>query len=197
MINSMGNPDAQRWDKRYRSERETWLERGPRALLGRFIEQLPRTGLALDAACGVAASGLLLARRGLRVIALDISEYALRLARQRARAEGLSLQAAVVDLSRARFPEENFDIILNFRFLERETFPAYRRTLKPGGWLFFETYANLGGNPSPREYYLEPGELKTAFEDFEIIYWEERELPESENHPARGLASLVARKSFR
>jgi SAM-dependent methyltransferase len=193
----MGNPDAQRWDERYRSEREAWLERGPRALLERFIEQLPRTGLALDAACGVAASGLLLARRGLRVIALDISEFALRLARQRARAEGLSIHTAVVDLSRACFPEAYFDVILNFRFLERATFPAYRGALKPGGWLFFETYINLGGNPSPREYYLEPGELKAAFEDFKIIYWEERELPASENHPDRGLASLVARKPNR
>jgi 2-polyprenyl-3-methyl-5-hydroxy-6-metoxy-1,4-benzoquinol methylase len=148
----------------------------------------------LDSAAGVSSNGLFLARRGLHVIALDISEFALQLACQRARAENLPFQAAVYDLSHPCFPAERFDAILNFRFLERATFPAYRRALNPGGWLFFETYINLAGNPSPREYYLEPGELLAAFLDFEIIHWEERQLPESENHSVRGLASLVARK---
>ena len=192
----MPYPDAQRWDARYQTERDTWLQRGPRALLEQYSERLPRTGLALDAAAGVSVSGLLLSRRGLHVISLDISEFALRLACQHARTEGLPLEAVVYDLSRPWFPEQFFDIILNFRFLERATFSAYRGALKLGGWLFFETYLNLSGEPSPREYYLEPGELLAAFQDFEIIHWEERRLPESQHHPARGLASLVARRQM-
>ena len=70
----MTHLDAQRWNKRYAAEGLVWLERSPRALLLNHEHLLPNSGLALDAAAGVAANGLYLAQQGLHVIALDISE---------------------------------------------------------------------------------------------------------------------------
>lgn len=155
---------------------------------------LPQTGLALDAAAGVANNGRFLARQGLRVIALDISEVALRAALERARQEGFSLEAAVMDLSDPWLPSARFDVIVNFRFLERSTFPVYRQALKPGGLLFFETYVKRVPGLQGPDYYLNPGELYSAFRDFEILYWEELAIDTGEEKPKRATARLVARK---
>lgn len=188
------NRDARRWDERYDAEREAWLERQPRQLLLDFAYLLPGEGLALDAASGVSANGLFLARRGLKVIALDISKIALRMAVARAREEQLPLEAAVMDLSNPWLPPSFFDVIVNFRFLERATFPVYRQALKPGGLIFFETFMKLDpALPNP-EYYLDPGELLSVFQDYEILHWEEIKVPAGEHHPPRGTARLVARK---
>ncbi|HEX6306493.1 MAG TPA: class I SAM-dependent methyltransferase, partial [Anaerolineales bacterium] len=93
------HPDAKRWNARYEEEGQERLERPAAKLLRDHAHLLPSHGLALDAASGVAPNGSFLARRGLRVIALDISETALQLALQRAREHRLRLSAAVVDLA--------------------------------------------------------------------------------------------------
>jgi len=163
-------------------------------LLLDYAHLLPSSGLALDAAAGVGTSSLFLAEKGLHVIALDISLVALRLAKQRAGSGSLPLEAVVYNLSNPWFPAETFDVILNFHFLERATFPIYRQALKPGGLLFFETFQKAEQDLLIPAYYLEPGELLAAFQDFEIIYWGENVLPATETHPPRAMAQLVARK---
>jgi SAM-dependent methyltransferase len=187
--------DAARWDARYALEREFWLGREPKQLLRSYNRLLPETGLALDAASGVAVNGLYLAEKGLRVVALDISEYALHLAKASARAEDLPLDAAVYDLSGYPWlPPQTFDVILNFHFLERATLPVYDSALKPGGLLFFESFVKIENLPDNPIYYLEPGELLNFYRHYETIYYEEIQKPPSSHHPERGLAQLVARK---
>jgi SAM-dependent methyltransferase len=190
----MPNPASARWDERYRQESDFWLERQPRQLLTDYAQLLPKVGRALDAASGVANNGLYLAQLGLEVFAFDISEYGLKLAKQRANTSGISLHAAVVDLSQPWLPEEYFAVIVNFHFLERGTFPVYRKALKPGGLIFFDTFTKRTDQKDPPEYYLDPGELLGWFQDFEIIHYNEENLDPSERHPERGLAQLVARK---
>ncbi len=89
------HPDAVKWNERYRQEGERWLASKPRDLLIAFADLLPQTGLALDAAAGVSMHGLFLAERGLHVLALDISEVGLRLAKQTATEKGVWLETAV------------------------------------------------------------------------------------------------------
>jgi len=190
----MSHTDARRWNERYAQEKDRWLEHEPRRLLVEYAHLLPASGLALDAASGVGINSLFVARRGLRVIALDISEIALRLAVRQARSEGLPVSAAVYDLSTPWLPEAVFDVILNFHFLERATLPVFRRALKPGGLLFFETFVKTGGEIEQPDYYLDPGELQAAYRGFEILHYEEMRLPATETHSERGLAQLVARK---
>lgn len=168
----MTNPDALRWNQRYASAADSWLLQPPNDLLRVFQHLLSFEGYALDAAAGVAANGLYLAERGLHVIALDISEHALRLARRRAQAQGVKIDAAVYDLSRPWLPEEFFDVIVNFRFLERALFPTYRAALKTGGLLFFEAFSKPCPQPpvARPEHYLEEGELLAEFGDWDIIH---------------------------
>jgi SAM-dependent methyltransferase len=190
----MPHPDAQRWDERYQHERDFWLERKPRQLLTSNAHLLPAEGRALDAACGVAINALFLAQHGLRAFALDISEYALRLAKQRARNLNLALEAAVTDLANPWLPAAHFEVIINFHFLERGTIPVYRQALKSGGLIFFDTFTKRSERNDSPVYYLDPGELIGWFHDFEIIHYAENDLIPSVNHSKRGIAQLIARK---
>ncbi|MEJ2746297.1 MAG: class I SAM-dependent methyltransferase, partial [Anaerolineae bacterium] len=166
----MTHPDAARWNHRYTQDGHTWQERRPRQLLREFAHLLPDQGLALDAAAGVGLHGLFLAERGLHVIALDVSEVGLRLARESAQRRGLWLETAVFDLAHPWLPANYFDVIANFRFLERATFPVYRQALKPGGLLFFETFLKTDPQGDYPDHYLNPGELKQAFAGFTVIH---------------------------
>ena len=191
----MPHPDAQVWNARYESDEKYNNRRQPYSLVTAYIDQLPKGGLALEVAAGVAPVGLYLARQGLRVIAMDISETGLRLARQRALKNALPLNLVVMDLTDPWLPSSGFDVILNFYYLSRPLFDCYRQALKPGGWLFFETFVQdtIGRcNPS---HTLESGELDTAYHDWEILHsmetWKKRR---SGIFPSRRIAQLVARK---
>jgi SAM-dependent methyltransferase len=190
----MTHPEARRWDEKYQRDQDLWLERKPRQLLTTHAHLLPESGYGLDAASGVSINGQFLAEHGLRVLAVDISEIALRLAKQRAQKEGFSLEAVVLDLSNPWLPKDYFDVILNFFFLERATIPVYRQALVPGGLIFFETYFNLSEIEEKKIFYLNPGELFEYFQDFQIIYNSEEIKPPGDTHPERGLAQLLARK---
>lgn len=190
----MTHQDRLKWNGRYATDGPHWQKSQPRKLLQTYLEQLPVCGLALDAAAGVGVHGLVLARRGLRVVALDISEVGLRLAQERAAAEGLPLTTAVYDLACPWFPPNCFDVILNFRFLERATFAAYRRALKSGGWLIFETFIRTPETATDVDFYLQPGELRAAFADFDVVHDAEVTAVGGRTGQLKPVAQLVARK---
>ncbi len=190
----MTHPEALRWNEKYQEERKFWLDQEPRQLLTSFAYLLPSQGRALDAACGVGTNALFLAEHGLKTFGLDISEYAIRLARQRARSLNMDLEAAVIDLSNPWLPAGFFNVILNFHFLERATFPVYRKALKSGGLIFFDTFSKRREWNDNPPYYLNPGELKGWFSDYETIHYSEYDKPSDENRTERSLAQLIARK---
>ena len=191
----MSHPDALRWDDRYSRETERFALRSPRHLVTSHLDLLPHGGLILDAACGTTSTGRYLAARGWRVIAIDVSIEALRLARIKVRKENLPISFAVMDLMNPWFPSAHFDVIMNLYFLSRPLWEHYREALKPGGLLFFETYlSERGANPAR---YLASQELRRSFEDWEIIHYLE---VERQVHSSKGVdgmrwsAQLVARK---
>lgn len=186
--------DAQKWNKRYTEDGRNWQDGKPRQLLLDYLPQLPCSGLALDAAAGVGLHALTLAQHGLHTIALDISEIGLRLAKDEASKNNLPLETAVYDLAHPYFPANCFDVIVNFRFLERATFPMYRRALKTGGWLIFETFIKTDTTVPHPDYYLHPHELHHAFADFAIIYSAETAVKGSQTQQIKAVAQLVARK---
>ena len=183
-----------KWNGRYSAEGVQWQASPPRDLLLSFVDRLPARGLVLDAAAGVGVNGLVLARRGLHVVCLDVSEVGLRLAREQARRENLWLETAVYDLSHPWFPPACFDVILNFRFLERATFPMYRRALKPGVWLMLETFVRTPETHTDVDFYLLSGELSAAFADFDVLHDEELTRVNGRSGQPKSTAQLVARK---
>ena len=79
---------------------------------------------------------------------------------------------------------------LCFNFLERKLFPEIRKTLKPGGILFYETFNvdYLKYSNFKKEWVLEQNELLRVFDDFRILRY--REVDED----PKAFASLIAQK---
>ena len=182
--------DAERWNTRYSQDERYLGDIPPRHFLVENATCLPTKGLALDAAMGLGGNAGFLLERGLRVVGVDVSWVAARQAK--ARLPGL--MAAVADLTCFHLPDEHFDVILNFYFLQRELWKQYRRALRPGGILVIETLMQEMHNIRPDidpQYLLHPGELKAAFKDWQILTYREGWVETETRHP-KALASLIA-----
>ena len=110
------------WDSRYRAG-EAPAE--PHRLV---IEAaaMSSVGRALDLACGAGRNGRYLVERGWRVIGVDLSVAALRLA-------GLT-RIVLADLERDALPfRADFDLILIINFMDRALFAKAIRALRRGG----------------------------------------------------------------
>ena len=132
-----------RWEACY-AQAEA-VEPEPLPFLTAHADWLPASGRALD------------------TWAWDYAESAVAGLRQRA--DGLLLQVECRDVT-ARPPEpESFDVIVVAHFLHRPLFPALAAALRPGGLLFYETWAGAyaGRGPQNPEYRLKLGELAGAF----------------------------------
>ena len=77
------------------------------------------------------------------------------------------------------------------RYLQRDLFRALHDALTPGGVVIYETFTHaqraLSRGPTSPEHLLRSGELRAAFEDFEVIFYEEVLDPEA-------VARIVARR---
>lgn len=189
------HPDAVKWNGRYLTESNYRQQGPPSQLLRDFVHLLPQDGVVLDAAAGLGVNALFVAQQRLSVVALDISEVGLHLLRQRAAALNVAVATAVFDLTQPTFPANCVDVILNFRFLERSAFSAYKQALRPGGLIIFETFVHTGEGETP-VYLLEPGELSQAFADFAVIHSLETAVPGHRSGKMRPIAQLVAQKTY-
>ncbi len=183
--------DAHRWDERYRQDLQS-RSRSPRPLLVENAGRLPVGGLALDVAMGPGTNAAYLLERGLQVVGVDVSAVAVGWAKAR----WPELMAVVADLNHFCLPGDTFDVVLNFYYLQRELWSAYRRILKPGGLLLIETFTQdmlaVKGEIDP-QYLLEPGELRAAFQDWDILVYREGWV-NSDHGNRRAVASLAARR---
>ncbi len=191
----MAQDDRARWDERYAAGDWADIDE-PARILEDAEAWLAEPGLALDVACGAGRNALWLARRGYKVVAVDISWEGLQRLQRRARDEQLDIQIVLADLESFVFRPGTFDLIINSRFLLRSLFPVFRNALKPGGLLLVETFnvdeIDVLGGDIRHAYALERGELKQAFFDFELLLYEEGVFGEAEGE--RGLARMVARR---
>jgi ubiquinone/menaquinone biosynthesis C-methylase UbiE len=71
----------------------------------------------LDLGCGAGAFACLLARKGARVIAIDLTEAAVRNARRTGEATGDIYAVARVDAERMAFPDATFDFVFSWGVL--------------------------------------------------------------------------------
>lgn len=191
----MSEDAAAFWDERYR-ERGGIPESGPAAFLIENLGLLPAGGRALDIAMGAGRNALLLAERGYDVTGIDVSPVAVERCRQAASQRGLRVDAICADMESYTLPEAEYDIVLNFYYLQRDLCPAIERALRPGGTLVFETFTTeqrrFGWGPSQDEYLLRPGELRELFPLLEMLVYREA-VTESERG-RKAVAWLVARK---
>ncbi len=160
--------DRARWNARYGQRREPEQLKVPEWLT-ECLEWLPGTGRALDVACGEGHVAVALARLGWQVDAFDISLEALRRARRLAARYGVTVRLFSADAYSYPLPENRYDLITVFLFLERATLP-YRivRSLRVGGALIYETFTREaldwpGFRISNPAHLLGPNELLTLY----------------------------------
>jgi 2-polyprenyl-3-methyl-5-hydroxy-6-metoxy-1,4-benzoquinol methylase len=98
----------------------------------------------LDLGCGSGENSILLARRGARVIGLDVSEALLALARQRFELNGVAERGAFIASSAhdLALPDASVDVVVGIAILHHLdldlTASEVRRVLKPGGRAIFQ-----------------------------------------------------------
>ncbi|EYF07292.1 class I SAM-dependent methyltransferase [Chondromyces apiculatus] len=157
--------DRIRWNARWRERGQGHPEPDPpSSLVTARADLLPTRGRALDIAGGAGRHALWLARRGLDVTLVDISEVALDLAQRAAGQAGLPLHTLQRDLEREPLPEGPWDLILCFHYLQRSLFPRIPALLAPGGvfLIVHQTHGNLLRHERPSaRFLLADGELPT------------------------------------
>lgn len=137
---------------------------------------LPAGAQILDHCCGYGRHSLELARRGYRVVGMDLSEMYLGMAREAAQAEGLEVEFVHSDMRDIDFHEE-FDAVVHlfsaFGYLESDAdhqrvIDRVAQSLKRGGCFFAElrNHAQILRNFRPRSW--------QEFSDGTVVLWENR-----------------------
>jgi SAM-dependent methyltransferase len=152
---------------------------------------LPRSGGALDVACGRGRHALWLAARGLVVHAIDRDAQAIADLNRVSSERALDIRPRVFDLETGspQLPERAFDLVVVFNYLHRPLFAALIAALRPGGLLIYETFTRAQaarGKPTNPAFLLEPGELRRLVEPLEVMAEREGTFGE------RDIASIVA-----
>jgi len=149
-------------------------------------------GRALDVAAGLGRHALLLARGGWTVDAVDLSLEGLRILRGRARAAGVRVNLVLSDIATFACRPASYDLIVDTFFLNRRLIPRYRRWLRPGGMVYFETHVAIPGRPTRSRFALRPGEARRLFGRWEIL--DGGEGPVDDGTRVIDTARLVARR---
>ena len=174
----MSTDDRIRWDRQHGSPRNP---EPPSAFLRMILESdawPALSGNGLDIACGKGRNAIYLAQRGFAVTALDISAVALAEGRRRARQQDLLIDWHRCDLeaSAPAFAAGDFDLIVNFNYLQRALIRPMQQALKPGGHVIFETYLidqAAVGHPTNPDYLLQHNELLECFDAFRVLFYRE------------------------
>lgn len=134
------------WETRYHGAHSAAREPNPHLLAE--VGDLP-PGTALDAGCGTGGEALWLAAQGWQVMAVDISDAALRHARERADAAGADIAARIswqqADLTEWVPPAAQFDLVcthyVHTSGSPQELFERLATAVAPGGTLLIVGHA--------------------------------------------------------
>ena len=192
----MALDDRARWDKKHTAEQAM---QKPSSFLKEIFAAdswpLPK-GRALDIATGKGRNAILLAERGFQVVGIDISPVGLEIARRTAQEKCLVIDWQEGDLNCIELPKEYYDLVVNPNYLQRSLVPQIKKTLKPGGWIVFETYLtdqSKIGDPINPDYLLLHNELLDFFRDFRVLSYREGKFSQSGESAFR--AALLAQKA--
>ncbi len=183
--------DRSAWDKTY--ERKDYVYgKEPAPFLANHMDKLPK-GRALDIAMGEGRHAVYLAKKGFQVEGVDFSYVGLRKAQKLAAENGVKIKTVNADLNKYKIQPNTYKVIMNFYYLQRNLFPQMIAGLQKGGVLVFETNTtdqlkNPGGKDLEHDFLLEPGELKKAFSELDILVYSES------NDGKSAVASLIGRK---
>ncbi len=153
----------------------------PSAWVARFARLLHPGSRVLDLACGAGRHTRLLLEAGHWVIAVDRDLSRVRVADLRRGDERLTLvQADLEDGCPWPLGNQTFDAVVVANYLWRELFPDILRSVGPGGYLIYETFAagneRFGKHTNP-DYLLRKDELLEIVEGkLDVVEYEHTEV---------------------
>jgi tellurite methyltransferase len=185
-----------KWNERYADAKSA--EAAPCSVLRDFAHLLPKTGKALDLACGLGGNAIFLARHGLDTLGVDISDVAAGKLTAYAEEHKLPLRAEQHDIVPGTLKPESFDVIVIAYFLDRVLTPTVVGALRHGGLLFHQTFTretpNPGG-PANLAYVLASNELLRLYTGMRLMIYREDGMVGDVNRGLRGEALFIGRKS--
>lgn len=161
------------WDQHYADPDHIDLTADP--LLIQAAEQLP-PGRALDIACGPGRHALYLAGLGWRVTAVDSSVTAIGLLRMHAGRAPIETRLANLERGEFTIAPNQYQLICDFHYLQRDLFPQIREGVHPGGVFTGAIHLFQSGccdTPRNPDFLLHPGELRSLFQDWKVVFYSE------------------------
>ena len=159
------------WNERYRSG-----EKGPTGPAPILIDavRLLAPARALDLACGAGRNALYLIQHGWSVTAVDGSPVAIEMLH----AQDPRIETQILDLEREElpYPDGWFEMVCIIHFLHRPLFAEARRVTRPGGVVVAAIHT-VRSTMNPL-YTVALGELRSRFEDWEILIGREDHIAE-------------------
>ncbi|MEN3012397.1 MAG: class I SAM-dependent methyltransferase [Dictyoglomus thermophilum] len=119
----------------------------------------------LDLGCGRGRHSIFFAKHGFEVYATDISESGIEILKEKAKIQGLNINAKVCDMHNLPYPDEFFDCILAFHVIYhtnregiRRVVSEIHRVLTEGGECFLTFNSQFSKNfNNPDNIFLEDG----------------------------------------
>lgn len=188
----MSAADRERWEARYGREGLVMGER-VKSLVRELEPVLPRSGRALDIACGEGQLAVWLARRGLDVTAVDIAPTGLAKLRAQAEAAGVAARVRGIeaDLDHG-LPalEPGFDLVTCIDFYSPAIMAQARELLAPGGMLLVQVVLERtdGDCPGDSPHRAKSNEALGFAAGMRLQFWREG------NMGGRALAQLLAQR---
>lgn len=191
----------QSWDQIYLNP-DARVPVNPSALVLETTANLP-AGAALDAGMGNGRNAIYLARKGWKVTGVDLSEAAVRRAREEAGRLKVELDARVGDVEKMTLPRDSYDLILCL-YAEPLAMRAARKfieALKPGGLLLVEgrhveSLSRAAAAYTPTGFY--DNQLLNLYGRLRILRYEDRQMPpewgNDPTDPRTRIVRLVAQK---
>ncbi len=187
-----------KWNKRYsKLDRQKLIAAD---VLMQNLHLLPKSGTALDYACGLGVNAFQLACLGFDVSAWDISSVAIEKLNTEAKSRSLNIQVEVRDLAVCPPEKESFDIILVSRYLDRGAVPSLIRALKLRGVIFYQTYTRENSEATVinnHEFLLKSNELLDFFSELRILSFKDEGVQGDLQRGLRNESWIVAKKEER
>ncbi len=148
---------------------------------------------ALDIGCGGGRDTVFLSKQGWQVTAVEQKNKVLIKAKQLASSHGQTVNWICCNVNHPNcLPDQQFDLILVIRYLNRDLFEWIKSHTTPGGFVVFQAFSEgvqAIGSPKNSQYIIQPKEFHKTFTDFKVFIDRIEKLSDG-----RPLASFIAQK---
>lgn len=195
-------PGKEMWNERFSAEEFVYGKEPNQFLKETFnSDSLLFSSPILMLGDGEGRNGVFLAEKGFEVTSLDFSENALKKAKLLAAEKNVQLKTVLADALTHDFGNEQWGSIISIFFHlaseSRKTIhQKIKKALKPNGLFLLEAYSPRqlnfqSGGPKDINLLYTTEELKSDFNDFEILLLKETETELSEGPLHQGRASVI------